>query len=128
MRDTFLQELSPCSSNSHLNQDVTVISPTAYFAFTPLLAGCAVGTLEFRSTLEPVRVLLYISLCYVSRPNRMIEGEAVCEAGRKPSPSVNSPGCIDYETTSNCMKTSYQAWCDSIGLSSLCNGDLRGYV
>jgi NADH dehydrogenase FAD-containing subunit len=34
--------------------DVTVISPRPHFVFTPLLAGCAVGTLEFRSTLEPV--------------------------------------------------------------------------
>jgi NADH dehydrogenase FAD-containing subunit len=32
-----------------------VISPRGYFVFTPLLAGTAVGTLEFRSILEPVR-------------------------------------------------------------------------
>lgn len=32
-----------------------VISPRSYFVFTPLLAGTAVGTLEFRVTLEPVR-------------------------------------------------------------------------
>ncbi|KAF7292785.1 FAD/NAD(P)-binding domain-containing protein [Mycena indigotica] len=35
--------------------DVTVVSPTNYFNFTPLLASCAVGTLEFRSAIEPVR-------------------------------------------------------------------------
>lgn len=35
-------------------QDVTVVSPTQYFNFTPLLASCAVGTLEFRSAVEPV--------------------------------------------------------------------------
>ncbi|GLB41734.1 putative protein with domain-containing protein [Lyophyllum shimeji] len=35
--------------------DVVVLSPTAYFNFTPLLAGCAVGTLEYRCALEPVR-------------------------------------------------------------------------
>lgn len=35
--------------------DVTVVSPNGHFAFTPLLAGCAVGTLEFRCTIEPVR-------------------------------------------------------------------------
>ncbi|KAL4072246.1 NDE1, mitochondrial external NADH dehydrogenase [Scleroderma citrinum] len=35
--------------------DVTVISPTNTFNFTPLLAGCAVGTLEFRCAVEPVR-------------------------------------------------------------------------
>lgn len=32
-----------------------VISPRGYFVFTPLLAGTAVGTLEFRAILEPVR-------------------------------------------------------------------------
>lgn len=35
--------------------DPIVISPRSYFVFTPLLAGTAVGTLEFRCTLEPVR-------------------------------------------------------------------------
>ncbi|KAI9799165.1 MAG: hypothetical protein M1833_004205 [Piccolia ochrophora] len=32
-----------------------VISPRSYFVFTPLLASCSVGTLEFRTALEPVR-------------------------------------------------------------------------
>ncbi|KAK6512644.1 hypothetical protein TWF481_001526 [Arthrobotrys musiformis] len=32
-----------------------VVSPRSYFVFTPLLASTAVGTLEFRNTLEPVR-------------------------------------------------------------------------
>ncbi|KAL0946228.1 hypothetical protein HGRIS_012487 [Hohenbuehelia grisea] len=35
--------------------DVTMISPNNYFNFTPLLASCAVGTLEFRCATEPVR-------------------------------------------------------------------------
>ncbi|GAA5928105.1 hypothetical protein JCM3775_002818 [Rhodotorula graminis] len=35
--------------------DVTVVSPNSYFAFTPLLAGAAVGTVDYNSTLEPVR-------------------------------------------------------------------------
>lgn len=35
--------------------DVTMISASSYFNFTPLLASCAVGTLEFRSAIEPVR-------------------------------------------------------------------------
>ncbi|KAK6822684.1 hypothetical protein PG987_014229 [Apiospora arundinis] len=34
-----------------------MISPRSYFVFTPLLAGTAVGTLEFRATLESVRGL-----------------------------------------------------------------------
>jgi NADH dehydrogenase FAD-containing subunit len=32
-----------------------VVSPRSYFVFTPLLNDAAVGTLEFRTTLEPVR-------------------------------------------------------------------------
>ena len=35
--------------------DVSVISPRNHFLFTPLLASTAVGTLEFRSIIEPVR-------------------------------------------------------------------------
>ncbi|GAA5977310.1 hypothetical protein JCM10908_004933 [Rhodotorula pacifica] len=34
---------------------VTMISPTEYFVFTPLLSGAAVGTNDFNSVLEPVR-------------------------------------------------------------------------
>ncbi|RBQ79700.1 hypothetical protein FVER53590_12740 [Fusarium verticillioides] len=34
-----------------------IISPRSYFVFTPLLASTSVGTLEFRSILEPVRRL-----------------------------------------------------------------------
>jgi NADH dehydrogenase FAD-containing subunit len=32
-----------------------VVSPRSYFAFTPLLASTATGTLEFKTALEPVR-------------------------------------------------------------------------
>lgn len=35
--------------------EVIVVSPRNYFVFTPLLAGTAVGTLEFRCVVEPVR-------------------------------------------------------------------------
>ncbi|XP_055346695.1 uncharacterized protein LOC129594138 isoform X3 [Paramacrobiotus metropolitanus] len=35
--------------------DVTVISPRNHFLFTPLLASTTVGTLEFRSIIDPVR-------------------------------------------------------------------------
>lgn len=34
---------------------VLVISPRSYFVFTPLLNSTAVGTLEFRTALEPIR-------------------------------------------------------------------------
>jgi NADH:ubiquinone reductase (non-electrogenic) len=35
--------------------DVTVVSPRNHFLFTPLLPSTAVGTLEFRTVIEPVR-------------------------------------------------------------------------
>ncbi|KHN99310.1 Pyridine nucleotide-disulfide oxidoreductase, FAD/NAD(P)-binding domain protein [Metarhizium album ARSEF 1941] len=44
-----------------LNPDdyhVTVISPTNYFLFTPMLPSATVGTLELRSLVEPIRRVL----------------------------------------------------------------------
>ena len=35
--------------------DVTVVSPRNHSLFTPLLPSTTVGTLEFRSVIEPVR-------------------------------------------------------------------------
>lgn len=46
---TFSRELSP---KTH---QIVIVSPRPYFVFTPLLAGTSVGTLEFRTALEPVR-------------------------------------------------------------------------
>lgn len=37
---------------------VTVISPTNYFLFTPMLPSATVGTLELRSLVEPIRRIL----------------------------------------------------------------------
>ena len=39
--------------------DAIVISPRNHFLFTPLLASTTVGTLEFRSIIEPVRYYSY---------------------------------------------------------------------
>ena len=44
-----LKELNP--GDYH----VTVVSPTNYFLFTPMLPSATVGTLEFRSLTEPIR-------------------------------------------------------------------------
>jgi NADH:ubiquinone reductase (non-electrogenic) len=48
--------------------DVTIVSPRNYFVFTPLVPSAAVGTVEFRSILEPVRRRL--------RHVRMVEAAA----------------------------------------------------
>ncbi|KAF8950987.1 hypothetical protein BGZ46_004220, partial [Entomortierella lignicola] len=42
----------------HKKFHVTVVSPTNYFLFTPLLPSATVGTLELRSLIEPIRRLL----------------------------------------------------------------------
>ncbi|RFN50160.1 nadh dehydrogenase [Fusarium flagelliforme] len=47
-----LKELNP--DDYH----VTVISPTNYFLFTPMLPSATVGTLELRSLVEPIRRIL----------------------------------------------------------------------
>ncbi|KAJ3117860.1 NADH:ubiquinone oxidoreductase [Phlyctochytrium bullatum] len=39
------------------NYNVVVISPRAYFLFTPLLPSCTVGTIELRSIMQPIRFL-----------------------------------------------------------------------
>ncbi|BFZ56562.1 hypothetical protein PYCC9005_003609 [Savitreella phatthalungensis] len=38
--------------------DVTVISPSNYFLFTPLLPSACVGTVEIRSIVEPIRKII----------------------------------------------------------------------
>lgn len=48
---TFARSLDPTK------YERIIISPRSYFVFTPLLASTAVGTLEFRTTLESVRRL-----------------------------------------------------------------------
>lgn len=38
--------------------NIIVISPRNYFLFTPLLPSCTVGTIEYRSIMEPIRSIL----------------------------------------------------------------------
>ena len=44
--------LSQLKNTEH---EVQVVSPRNYFLFTPMLAGAALGTLEPRSIIEPIR-------------------------------------------------------------------------
>ncbi|KAI8609213.1 hypothetical protein BC830DRAFT_1173750, partial [Chytriomyces sp. MP71] len=39
------------------NFNVVLVSPRAYFLFTPLLPSCTVGTIELRSIMQPIRFL-----------------------------------------------------------------------
>ena len=36
--------------------DLTLVSPRNHFLFTPLLPSTTVGTIEFRSIIEPIRI------------------------------------------------------------------------
>ena len=47
---------APILTLRFVTTDVIIVSPNNYFNFTPLLASCAVGTLEFRAAIEPVSV------------------------------------------------------------------------
>lgn len=69
-----------------LFDSVTVVSPRNYFLFTPMLAGAAVGTVEYRSITEPLRKLnanvdyLEATAMRVDFERRIVECEAViCE-------------------------------------------------
>jgi len=60
--------------------DVTVVSPRNHFLFTPLLPSTTVGTIEFRSIIEPVRnisgIIFHQSYCTgVDAANSKIECE-----------------------------------------------------
>ncbi len=50
--------------------DITLISPRNHFLFTPLLPSTTVGTIEFRSIIEPIR----------TRRRRIVYHQAVCES------------------------------------------------
>ncbi|XP_052223057.1 uncharacterized protein LOC127838952 isoform X2 [Dreissena polymorpha] len=75
--------------------DVTVISPRNHFLFTPLLCSTTVGTLEFRSILEPVRNFGFRKLedFHLSRATGIDFTKHVvhCESALKPG------ACYDVE-------------------------------
>ncbi|KAG1239866.1 hypothetical protein G6F68_018216 [Rhizopus microsporus] len=52
--------------------NVVVVSTRNYFLFTPLLPSCTVGTLDFRSLVEPIRFITR------HKPNEVKVYEAEC--------------------------------------------------
>lgn len=63
--------------------DIKAVSPRNHFLFTPLLASTTVGTIEFRSIIEPIRNLKYVHYF-----------QALCEKIDKQSRTVH---CRDSE-------------------------------
>ena len=49
---SFLQYINAGTQQTYYN--VTILSPRDHFCFTPLLAGASVGTVDLRSTCEPI--------------------------------------------------------------------------
>jgi NADH dehydrogenase FAD-containing subunit len=66
---------------------VTVISPTGYFAFTPLLASTSVGTLEYRVALESVRRLSGVQLVLGRARDINVEKNQITIASGVPNPA-----------------------------------------
>lgn len=86
-----------------------LVSPRSYFVFTPLLASTAVGTLEFRTTLEPVRarrsgVEYYQgwadSVDFTEKIVRVEEAAQHQPTGSTSGTVVESPGSISPATES----------------------------
>lgn len=66
-----------------------LVSPKNYFTFTPLLASTSVGTLEFRSAIEPVRV-----------SDRITFHQARCDSIDFQSRSIQCSSALDDSTQS----------------------------
>ena len=91
------------------NIDVTIVSPNSYFNFTPLLASCAVGTLEFRTAVEPVSQSIMNFARYTDA--MCATGEALhAESGKSVALFCRCWQRIEIP------QNAYQAWCDSIGM------------
>lgn len=73
------------------NYHVTVVSPSNHFLFTPMLPSATVGTLEFRSLVEPIRKIirrikghfLKASAVDVDFSNKLVELESYGPDGEK---------------------------------------------
>ncbi|KAL1595241.1 hypothetical protein SLS60_009929 [Paraconiothyrium brasiliense] len=55
LRTSITAHVEPSKALDPKKYQTVVVSPRSYFAFTPLLASTSVGTLEFRTALEPIR-------------------------------------------------------------------------
>lgn len=83
-----------------LMYDVVVISPRQFFTFTPMLAASAVGTVDFRSIVEPIRNVnplvefIEASAEYIDFDNRSISCVSLKCEGNSCSPMTFS---VDFD-------------------------------
>eukprot|EP00592_Proboscia_alata_P008067 CAMPEP_0194358190 /NCGR_PEP_ID=MMETSP0174-20130528/5487_1 /TAXON_ID=216777 /ORGANISM="Proboscia alata, Strain PI-D3" /LENGTH=644 /DNA_ID=CAMNT_0039128437 /DNA_START=86 /DNA_END=2020 /DNA_ORIENTATION=+ len=87
--------------------DVTVISPRNFFLFTPMLAGASVGTVEYRSIIEPVRD--------INRKAKYLEATATCIDISKSSISCESVVCAGSSCTIEDFEMEYDRLIVSVG-------------
>jgi len=91
------------------NCDVTVVSPRNYFLFTPMLAGAALGTLEPRSIIEPIRE--------AHKTARYLEAEATSiDTGAK-SVTCESVVCRGVECELKTFEVGYDDLIVAVGAS-----------
>ncbi|KAJ2013417.1 NADH:ubiquinone oxidoreductase [Coemansia sp. S85] len=86
------------------NYNVVVVSPRNYFLFTPLLPSCTVGTIENRSIMEPVRLLMR----HKSREVKFYEAECTdIDAERKELTLVRRANSEDSKGDQEPVKINY---------------------
>jgi NADH:ubiquinone reductase (non-electrogenic) len=86
---TGFASLSLLKELDYRSYDVIVVSPRNHFLFTPLLPSTTVGTLEFRSIIEPIRQAVDPSACTYY--------QATCVAIDPATRIVTCEGAFDQE-------------------------------
>ncbi|KAL3419769.1 hypothetical protein PVAG01_08267 [Phlyctema vagabunda] len=85
-----------------LNPDeyhITLVSPTNYFLFTPMLPSATVGTLEFRSLVEPIRrIIMRVKGHFIRASAEKVEfSEKLVELSQKDSNGKESRFYLPYD-------------------------------
>ena len=78
---------------------ITVISPRNFFFFTPLLSATAVGTIEFRSIVEPIRAANPYVEYYEAFANDVdvASREVVCTSGQRDTVGTGEQFRVPYD-------------------------------
>ncbi|CDK24195.1 unnamed protein product [Kuraishia capsulata CBS 1993] len=79
--------------------DVTVISPTNYFLFTPMLPSAAVGTLELKSLVESIRnIIRRVNGHYLeANAEKILFSEKLIKVSVKDAEGKNRPFYVPYD-------------------------------
>ncbi|KAJ3198032.1 ATP-dependent RNA helicase [Entophlyctis luteolus] len=83
--------------------NIVLVSPRNYFLFTPLLPSCAVGTVDIRSIMQPVRFITR----GMSRDVLFVEGECTDIDPAKNTISIKSSADIQAGVTKQTLRYDY---------------------